>query len=163
MLSRHHRTKWSKEPRHFTILSSEGQILVENGPSDTMERFCRLLRRGKVTNKEGSFWYSTSKRRGTECIGVSVYFLFYIQPGNIKSSVYLLFYALSSSFLPIKKKRYRVYWCENVYIQFYVPCPNIQSSVYLLYYALGSSFLPRLGKGQSEPAPTRAPWWVEHK
>jgi len=35
MLSRHHRTKWSKEPRHFTILSCEGQILVENGPSHT--------------------------------------------------------------------------------------------------------------------------------
>jgi len=37
MVSRHHGTKWRKEPRHFTILSCEGQILVENGPSDTME------------------------------------------------------------------------------------------------------------------------------
>jgi hypothetical protein len=50
-----------------------GQILVENVPSRYKGKdSADALSAGKESTEEGIFWFSVSKRRGTECIGVRI-------------------------------------------------------------------------------------------
>ncbi len=69
--------------------------------------FANTLMREKVTNKEGSFCYSTSKRRGTECYGVRLLRVFTVcSIFSLEISRVLFITLLCSGFLvPSRSKR----------------------------------------------------------